>query len=251
MSYRTALVTGASSGIGRALALAMGKAGVEVAVAARRTAELELVAREIEGGGGRARVYSLDVTDPEHTREVLCQADDDLGGIDLVVANAGVFKSRWSGKLSWEDCAPTIAVNVTGVVATLTALLPRMTERRAGHLVGMSSLAQYRGLPRYAAYCGSKAFVSHFLESLRVDLRSVGIAVTDVRPGYVRTALNAGMEQNLPLLMEVDQAAELIWKGIQRRRKTVEFPWGLAAVLRSSQVAPAAVYETMVSKLLA
>jgi short-subunit dehydrogenase len=227
----------------------MARAGVEVALVARREGELCTLADEIEGLGGRARVYPLDVTDTVATAETIVRADEELGGLDLVVANAGVSRLKWSGKLTWEDCEPVVQVNVVGFAATVTAILPRFAQRRAGHIVGLSSLAQYRGLPRAAAYCGSKAFVSTFLESLRVDLRLVGVNITDVRPGYVRTDLTAGAKAPLPMVVEAPAAAATIWRGIQKRQKVVEFPWPLAAALRWAQLVPNGLYEPAAGRI--
>ncbi|MFN7134677.1 MAG: SDR family NAD(P)-dependent oxidoreductase, partial [Myxococcales bacterium] len=174
---------------------------MEVALAARRADLLEGIAADIRQAGGRARVYELDVADAGRVVEVMQRADDELGGIDLVIANAGIGTQRASRKLTWEDCAPTLAVNVAGATATLTALRTRMVERRRGHLVGVSSLAGYRGLPGSATYCASKAYLSVFLESLRADLRAEGVAVTDIRPGFVRTPMTAKNRFPMPFML--------------------------------------------------
>jgi short-subunit dehydrogenase len=243
LEHRTAFVTGASSGIGLELSKVLAKAGVEVGIAARREDELRKLEREIAQGGGRARVYPLDVSDAEATTRTLERADQEMGGIDLVVANAGVGHHRWSGKLSYRDCAPILAVNVAGAVATLTALLPRMVERKRGHLVGISSLAQYRGMPYGATYSASKAFLSHFLEGIRVDLRGTGVVVTDVRPGFVRTPMTAPSPFPMPFLMDLDRAARAIAEGIHKGAPIVAFPWQLATVMRAGTLMPTGVWD--------
>ena len=249
MDYRTAFVTGASSGIGRALCLRIARDGVEMGLAARRVEALEELAAEIRSAGGRARVYPLDVTRTEDVLETVRRADDDMGGLDLVVANAGSGKQRWSGKLRWEeDVEPLIALNVSGAAATLTAVIERMAERRRGHLAGISSLAQYRGLPKNAAYSASKAFLSVFLEGLRVDLRSCDVSVTDIRPGFVRTPINEGNEHPMPFMLEAAEAAEIILRGIRKKSPVVAFPWQLATVVRSATVLPAAIYDRAVAR---
>jgi len=250
MKARTALVTGASSGIGMALAKRLAQKGAEVALAARREKPLRDLCGEISDAGGKARVYTLDVTDPGATVATLQRADDEMQGIDLVVANAGVGRARWGGGLSWDDCAEVISVNVLGAVATLTALLPRMVARKRGHLVGVSSLAQYRGLPNNAAYGASKAFLSSFLESLRIDLRSTGVAVTDVRPGFVRTAMTEKQDIDRPFLMKADDAAAVIVRGIEKAAAVVEFPWQLAAVARTSRLLPRALFDKAVLRAM-
>jgi short-subunit dehydrogenase len=245
-NIRTALITGASSGIGTALARRLAFDGVQVALVARREPLLRDLCEQIAHGGGQARMFALDVADPDATAATLRRADDEMQGIDLVVANAGVGKARWGGDLSWDDCREIVGVNVIGAVATLTALLPRMVDRRRGHLVGISSLAQYRGLPNNAAYGASKAFLSTFLESLRIDLRGSGVSVTDVRPGFVKTAMTDGQDFDRPFLMQPGEAAEVTARAIERRAAVVEFPWQLAAVARSSRVVPNALYDRAV-----
>lgn len=243
MSYRTAFITGASSGIGRALALELADAGIEVGLASRREEELEAIADEIRNRGGKARVFPLDVTKFELAQETILRADEEMGGIDLMIANAGVARPRWSGKLAWEHCEPTIMINVAGTVATLTAIIPKMVERKRGHLVAISSLAGYRGLPRFAVYSGSKAFLHKFMEGIRVDLKTTGVRVTDVRPGFVRTALNEGNDDKLPFLLEADEAAKIIWTGIKKKQPVVQFPKQLAAMLHVMVHWPPQVYD--------
>jgi short-subunit dehydrogenase len=248
MDQRTAFVTGASSGIGRELARRLAREGVEVAISARREDQLQSLVEEITTEGGRARAYPLDVANPDSTTETLRRADREMGGIDMVVANAGVSRHRWSGKLTYQDCADIIDVNVRGAVATLTALLPAMVERQRGHLVGMSSLAQYRGLPSSAAYSASKAFLSHFLEALRVDLASTQIAVTDIRPGFVRTPMTAGSTMTMPFLIDLDRAIDEIIQGIRTRAPVVAFPWQLASIVRAGTLIPVPVYDRAVRR---
>lgn len=245
---RKAFVTGASSGIGWSLALRLAGAGFEVAICARRRAHLEALARAIAEAGGRARVVVADVSRPAEIVEAIRAADDEMGGLDLVVANAGVGHERWSGKLRWEDVEPVVAVNVAGAAATLTAVLPRMVERRRGHLVGISSLAGLRGMPRSAAYSASKAFLSTFLEGLRVDLRGTGVAVTDVRPGFVRTPMTAQNRFRMPFLLEVEEATAEILRGIERRAPVVAFPAPLAAAVGVGRLLPAHLWDRVITR---
>ena len=249
LGYRSAFITGASSGIGAALAKRLAQSGIEVGLAARRETELAVLAEEIRAAGGRAKVYPLDVTDaPAVTRTVL-RADEELGGLDLVIANAGVGKSRWSGKLSWEDCEPTLQVNVIGATATLLAAVPAMVERGRGHLVGVSSLAAYRGLPKNAVYSASKAYLSILLEGLRIDLASAEIAVTDIRPGYVKTAMTEG-NKKMPFLLEAEGAAREIMDAIAARKDVHAFPFPMAMGMRSVASLPNAIYDRLVNRVV-
>ena len=248
LSARSAFITGGSSGIGAALARGLAAQGVHVAIAARREQALQALASEIEAQGGRATPVVLDVSDATAVKERMLAADDALEGIDLVIANAGIASGRWSGKLDYDaDCAQMLATNVLGATATLTALIPRMVERKAGHLVGISSIAAYRGLPKYAAYAGTKAYLSTFLEGVRIDLRKVGIAVTDVRPGYVATELNEGAK-GLPMIMSAQDAAASIIRALASRKTVHAFPFPIASAMRTMTTFPNALYDRVMGR---
>ncbi len=247
LTARTALITGASAGIGAALARNLADKGVRVALAARREDALRKVADGITAAGGQADVVTMDVSDPEAVQAAMLRADDAMGGIDLVIANAGVGEGRWSGKLDWAHCAKTHSVNVIGATATLTALLPRMVERKAGHLVGISSVAAYRGLPKFAVYSGSKAYLSTFLEAMRVDLRRTGIAVTDVRPGYVRTGMTAGNDR-MPFIISAEQAAKTITSALAARKAVHAFPLPIASAMKTMSAVPNAIYDRVMGR---
>ncbi len=244
---RTAFITGASSGIGAALATRLAAHGVRVALAARRKDALAELAKTIEAEGGQADVYPVDVADPEATVAAVRAADDAMDGLDLVVANAGVGNGQWSGTLDWADCANLLAVNVAGATATLVAALPRMVERKRGHLVGISSIASFRGLPKFAVYSGSKAYLSTFLEGLRVDLRTTGVAVTDIRPGYVRTPMTSDNE-SMPFAVTAQDAAKRIHKAIASQRAVLTFPIPMASAAYTMASMPNALYDRVMGK---
>ncbi|WP_146659338.1 SDR family NAD(P)-dependent oxidoreductase [Enhygromyxa salina] len=244
--HRSALITGASSGIGAALAKYYAAAGAQVLLAARREQALRELADSIEASGGKAQIEVLDVSDPERTEARIRELDHTLG-FDLVVANAGIGGSKWGGKLDWADCKGIINVNVSGAIATLTGALPGMIERRAGHLVGISSVAQYRGLPSSAIYCASKAFLSTFLESLRIDLHGTGVSVTDARPGFIDTPLSASLKSK-PFEISAEEAAKIIAKAVRRKRGVITFPKQMAAVGHMLEVLPGAIYEPVVRR---
>lgn len=243
---QSALITGASSGIGAALAKALAAEGAHVVLAARREDALREVAEAVEAGGGQATVQVLDVSDPERTEAVVTELDE-AHGFDLVVANAGVGKHRWGGKLRWQDCKTVIEVNICGAVATLTGAIPGMVARGRGHLVGISSVAQYRGLPSNGCYSASKAFLSTFLESLRIDLHGTGVAVTDVRPGFVDTPMSATVESK-PFEVDADEAATLILRAVRRERGVLTFPKPMAMLGHVLEVMPRFIYEPAMRK---
>ncbi len=246
MSFRSALITGASSGIGAALATTLAAAGTEVVLAARRRDALEELAASITRDGGQAHIQVLDVSDPERTEAVVAELDG-VHGFDLVIANAGVGSTRPGVDLSWADCSQVIMVNVCGAVATMTGAIPGMVARGGGNLVGVSSIAMYRGIPRNTVYAASKAFLSNFLEGLRIDLEASGIGVTDVRPGFVDTPMTATAKNKL-FEVSAGDAAGFIIRGAQRSRKVVSFPWPMALAGRLTVVMPSFIYAPLVRK---
>lgn len=249
MTYSTAIITGASSGIGHALATRLAALGTHVVVAARRRALLDELTRSIESEGGRATAVELDVGNTSQVVSTLLRLDDELGGIDLVVANAGVGLNRDAKELSWQDVEPVLQVNVLGALATLSALLPRMVARRSGHLVGVSSLAQYRALPTSAAYSASKAAVSTFLEGLRVDLRGTGVSVTDIRPGFIRTPILVEEVRDKSYVLELAPAADRMLEAILKKTEVFAFPFPLAQLAAFSRWLPNSLYDPLVTRL--
>ncbi len=246
---RTALITGASAGIGAAVATLLARHGVHVVLVARREHELRRVADAIVTGGGRATWRALDVSDPIAVTAAVRRIDDEVGGLDLVVANAGIATQRHSAKLQWDDCATMLGVNVIGATATLVAAIPAMVERGRGHLVGVSSLAAYRGLPTLAVYSASKAYLSAMLEGMRVDLAPRGITVTDVRPGYVRTAMNEGADK-LPMELQPEQAAQEIVDAIIAKRAVHAFPLPIALAMRSAAALPRGLWTAFARRAM-
>jgi short-subunit dehydrogenase len=248
MKYRTALITGASSGIGRSLARRLARDGVEVVVCARRTDRLEEVAQEMTRSGGRARVLTLDVSDTTRTVEAIRAIDDELGGLDLVVANAGKGRVFPPEKTVWEDIAPVLALNFQGAIATLTAVLPRMVARDRGHLVAVSSLAAYAAMPHGAAYCSGKAGLSMFMSSLRIDLGGTGVGVTTVHPGFVKTEMTANNSNEMPLAFEADEAADHIVDRLPRNPAVIDFPLPMAGFARFVGAMPRPVASSIMKK---
>lgn len=249
MSYRTALVTGASSGLGRGLALWLAKQGLRVFATGRRLSQLEALAKEAQAAGATVEPLEMDVTQTDATLERIRALDGECGGLDLVVANAGVGGVTHGKRLQWERVRAIIDTNVTGAAATLSAVLPQMVERRRGHVVGISSLASFRGLAGHGAYSASKAFLATFMESLRVDLAGTGVRVTCVYPGFVKSEMTAQNEFPMPFLMETDAAVELMGRGILRGETELFFPWQLALPSRLVKVLPNPLFDAAARRL--
>jgi NADP-dependent 3-hydroxy acid dehydrogenase YdfG len=246
MRPRTLLITGASSGIGKALALEYARGGSRMALCARRDAELADVGKEVRELGGDAICIKLDVRDVDAVAEAVRRADRELGSLDMVVANAGRGDTKLSTRMTWDDVGPVLDVNVRGALATLVAAIPVMVAQKGGHLVGVSSLAGIRGLPTSAAYSASKAALSTFLESLRIDLAPVGIRVTDVQPGFVATPINEHADYPMPFRWPVGKAARHIARRLERAPAMVAFPWQLVIATRIARVLPAWMYDRAV-----
>ncbi len=247
-SDKVAFITGASSGIGRGLALELARRGAAVGLLARREDLLREVAEEIEAHGGKAIALPADVTDAGAVRAAVGALRNEFGPIDLLIANAGVGATIAADKLEPEGVSKVFSVNVIGVVNSVTAVIPQMIERGSGQLAVISSLAAYRGLPKSAAYCASKAAVSALFESLRLDLQPQGINVTIIHPGFIKTSLTAGREAKLPFLLEVDDAANKIIRAIEKRKKSYAFPWQLATLVRAGMVMPIFLYDWISSR---
>jgi short-subunit dehydrogenase len=245
--YRTALITGASSGIGRGLALALAAEGTHVYVAARRKTQLDSLVDEITRAGGRAEAITLDVSDADHTHDVVAKLDA-RDPLDLVIANAGIGDPTPAKKAPWEKVKQVLDVNLMGAVATLYGAMPGMVARNHGHLVGVASLAGFRGLPKFNAYSSSKAALITFLESTRVDLHKTDVYVTTVCPGWVRTEMTAKMK-SAPFMIDLDEALRTILHALHKRDPMCAFPMGASLALRTIvSNLPDSMYEFLVTR---
>ncbi|HKZ78714.1 MAG TPA: SDR family NAD(P)-dependent oxidoreductase [Pyrinomonadaceae bacterium] len=237
------MITGASSGIGRTLAMKLARRGANVGLVARGTEALKEIEREIASRQGKALALPADVQDAGGLAGATARLRATFGPIDVLVANAGVGGTTDPAQLDAEQIARVINVNVIGAANSVTAVMPEMLERGKGHLVVISSLAAYRGLPKSAAYCASKAAVSAFFESLRLELQPRGIDVTVIHPGFIKTPLTAGRDAKMPFLMELEDAVDKIVWAIERRRKSYAFPWQLAGIVRAGMIMPNFMYD--------
>jgi short-subunit dehydrogenase len=235
------LITGASSGMGRSLALRMAASGEGVGLLARRRELLEKLADEIRSAGGHALAVPADVTRPEEVREAVARTEASLGPIERLVANAGGGKTVRVDSFSAKRVAQTLDLNVVGVAHCIEAVLPAMLERGRGHLVATSSLAGYRGLPGAAAYGGAKAALTNMMESLRIELRGRGVAVTVILPGFVR--VKPGSRK--PLSLDVEDATARIHWAIEHRVAYSAFPFSLRMAVALGRMVPAGLWDRL------
>ncbi len=229
---QVAVITGASSGLGWALARVLAAEGCKVGLLARRQEKLLALADEIAQAGGTAAVARADVGDRSQTVTAIHELAARLGPVDLLIANAGVGTPTRVEPLNVSAQEEMFRVNVLGVMYAIEAVLPEMVRRRRGHLAAVSSAAAYKGLPGEAGYCASKAAVNTFMEGLRIRLRSYGIAVTTICPGFVRTPMTAANPFPMPWLLEADEAARRMVRALHRRRKVYNFPWQMALLMK-------------------
>lgn len=237
------MITGASAGIGKGLALEIAARGARLGLLARREDVLNETVAEIKKRNGHAVAAAADVRDQKAMRAAADRFRAELGPIDVMIANAGIGTSKHAAQLNPEQVAEVININLIGAVNSVAAVLPEMVERGSGQLVGIASLASYRGLAKSAAYCASKAGVSSYFESLRIDLRRTGVGVTVIYPGFIKTELTAGRAAKMPYLMELDDGVRKILLAIEKGKKSYAFPWQLATIVRSCSILPPAMYD--------
>jgi short-subunit dehydrogenase len=241
---RLAFITGASSGIGQALAARYYEAGYNLALVARRTADIEAWALGRQLDRGRWRVYGADVAQIDSIVAAGASCLSGQGVPDVVIANAGISVGIDTAQREDLDVlAQTFAVNNIGLAATFHPFIAAMTARGSGRLVGIGSVAAIRGLPGHGAYCASKAGVVAYCESLRGELRRSGVKVVTVSPGYVDTPLTRGNRYGMPFLMQPDEFAERAFRTIEAGSSYRVIPWQMALVAKLMRVLPNAVLD--------
>src|SRR5262245_51732449 len=242
---RVGLVTGAASGIGRQLAGMLAAEGAHVAALDCQAGPLDELVAGLPGKHARA---VADVTDLAGVRAAARQLEEQLGPTDVLIACAGIGRKTSAEEFSAEEVNAHIQVNLIGVVNSVDAVLAGMRQRRRGHLVVLSSLASYRGLPMMGGYCASKAGVSALFDSLRIELKPLGIAVTTVCPGWIRTAMTAQLAFSAGEAMPVEKACGVILSAIRQRRPYVAFPPRQAWQVRLLRYLPRPLSDWMTAR---
>lgn len=241
-------ITGASSGIGQALAGRFAQAGYRLALVARRTAEMQAWADAQGLDASRCQVFGADVADTDSivSAAQACQAA--MGLPDVVVANAGVSIGMDTAERSDIDVmARTFALNNTGLAATFHPFVAPMVARGSGALVGIASVAAIRGLPGHGAYCASKAAVVAYCESLRGELRPSGVAVVTLLPGYVDTPLTRQNRYSMPFLMSAEAFADQAFSAIEARARYRVIPWQMGLVAKLLRALPNAWFDRLLA----
>ncbi|MGR8933299.1 MAG: SDR family NAD(P)-dependent oxidoreductase [Gammaproteobacteria bacterium] len=247
---RHIIITGASSGIGAALARQYARPGAVLGLLGRNRTALESIAESCQQQGAQTLLGSIDVTDAAALKHWISTFDRDYP-VDLLFANAGVSSSTGpNGEMeSWETVNALLNTNFHGVVNTIYPLLDVMRQRRHGHIVLVSSLAAYRGLPLMPAYCASKAALKSYGEALRGLLRRDNVKVSVICPGFVASQMTDRFPGPRPFLMSAEKAAAIIQKGIIRNRACVSFPFPLNLGMKLLAWLPANLADTILSAL--
>lgn len=241
LPWKTAWVTGASTGIGRDVALQLAARGVKVAVSARSAEKLAAL-------GTSVLAIPLDVTDAEACRAAVERIESELGPIDLAVLGAGTYTPVAIDDLNPAQFAHMMGTNYMGVVNCISALAPGMIARRSGHLSWIASVAGYIGLPKAAAYGPTKAALINLAESLYPEMKAKGVSVSVINPGFVETPLTAQNDFEMPFLMKPEDAARRTIEGLAAGRFEVAYPRRFVAILKTLRLLPYPLFFKLISR---
>jgi len=242
------LITGASSGIGAALAREYAMAGTVLHLLGRNGERLQAVANDCRAKGAEVRTARIDVTDKEAMAAYMVKADETTP-IDLVIANAGISAGTFEGEENNDAAHEVFDVNLNGVLHTIHPVLPRMVARGVGHIAIVSSLAGMVALPGAAAYCASKAAVRYYGDALRGMHHEHNITISVICPGWIRTPLTDINHFPMPFIMSAPRAASIIRAGITRKKARIAFPFVLYAALRLLAALPLCIQNFLAQKM--
>ena len=246
--WQTAWVTGASSGIGRELALQLATKNIKVFASARRTDKLKILSSLNDN------IYpiSMDVSQISDVRKKTNFFLEDDNFPDLIILNAGVSKLFTIDKIeeSYQEIVRSMDVNYFGVVNCLAVLLPSMIKRKRGHIAVMASVAGYRGLPNSLAYSPTKAALINLVEILRTELTPIGITVSVINPGFVDTDATRINKFRMPKMVSVEYAAEKILRDLKKLKYEVAFPFGFTFFIKFLRILPNSLYFFIIRRLI-
>lgn len=242
------LITGASSGIGKALAYEYAKRGTRLILLARSLDVLKQVCDDLNKNGADAQYVRCDVSVMNQMKCAMTFALERLGSIDLAILNAGIGQPEWMSNFESEKLKKVFDVNVFGIAHGLELLIPIMRQQGYGVIAGVSSMSDNRGFPGSASYTATKAAVTVLLESARVELKKYGIDVITVRPGFVISAMTAKNEFHMPFLMQPKKAARIIARRIEKRKPTIQFPLPIVLMTEVTRLLPSRVFDYLSGK---
>lgn len=239
--WKTVWITGASTGIGRELALLLARNGVAVAASARSAEKLAAL-------GEGVRAYPLDVIDAAAVADCAARIESEMGPIDLAVFGAGTYAPVDVTAIDPQVFAQMVATNYMGVVNGIAAVTPRMTGRRAGHISWIASVAGYTGLPKAAAYGPTKAALINLGESLYPEMKRLGVKISVINPGFVSTPMTAQNDFPMPFLMTPEDAARRTAEGLVSGRFEIAYPTRFALILKLARLLPYPLFFRLIDK---
>ena len=250
MAEKAVIITGASAGLGKELAQNYAKDGWKIGLIARRKDAIDQLKNELEIKYSVTVIaIACDVSDKPAIFSAIESIIESFGRIDCVVANAGVGYSTPGYEPDADKLDLTIGINVLGAAYSAYAAIPTMLKQNSGQLVVISSLAGYRGLPEAGSYCASKAAVNALFESMRLDLKKFNIAVSIIRPGYIKSNITDRNEYYMPQLQSTEKGVKKIYRAIQKKKKIYAFPKPLANVVQSFYFWPTWLYDLIFAGL--
>lgn len=248
---KTLWITGAGKGIGKSVALHYAAQGWTVAISARTESDLSDVVGEAKQKhlSGRIIGYPLDVTDHEGLKQTFEQIERDHGPLDQIIFNAGTHSPTPPTEFSVAPFRKLVEVNYIGAINGLDAVLPEFIARKSGHVAIVASVAGYSGLPNAAAYGATKAALINMCESLKTQLDGLGVTISVINPGFVRTPLTDQNDFPMPFLMEPEDAARAIFSGMERGKFEIAFPTPFVLILKFLRLLPYWLYFPLVKKM--
>lgn len=244
-SKKAIWITGASTGIGRELALSFARDGYRVAVSARSAGKLA----ELKNSSSNIFAYAVDVSNTAAVREAVAAIERDLGPIDLAIFNAGIWHPMTAATYSLEDAKASMDTNYGGVINCLDPVMQAMIARGRGHMAIVASVAGFRGLPKGAAYGPTKAALINLAECLQPDLKLKGVQLQIINPGFVATPMTDVNSFPMPFLITSDQAVKTIRAGLERNSFEIVFPARMALMMKSLRVLPYRVFFWLTAKI--
>ncbi len=237
------LITGASTGTGKALAVKLLEESCKLVLAARRTELIEEYLRQSRTTNHQSLIVKCDVSNKAEVVSAYKQIKEKFGKVDVAILNAGIGHNVTVKNYDSRFAEETFDTNIFGIVYWVEQLIPDFVKRKEGIIAGVSSLADNRGYSGSGFYCASKAAATIYLEGLRVELKHYGIKVITVKPGFVKTPMTDKNEFKMPLLMEPEKAAHIIIEGIKKEKSVIQFPWQIVLISRLVGLLPGRLYE--------
>ncbi len=242
--WKCVWITGASTGIGRELALLLAREGATVAVSARSEDKL----KELQALYPAIKPYSLDVMDADRVAQVFAAIERDHGPVDLAVLNAGIWQPMLVSDFSAEKAKTSMGVNYFGVLHALEPVMRVMTSRGGGHIAIVSSVAGYRGLMKGAAYSPTKAALISLCEAIYPSLKRKGVKLSVINPGFVKTPMTDVNTFPMPFIVTVDEAVRTIANGLARGKYEIVFPWRMAVLMKTLRILPNRVFFWLIGR---